>query len=407
MAATTAAVALSGGAATAAAAPGHPADRGSAVTKGPAEHTVAFEMTRVRVTELVTRAPDHAGNVTVRLADGGTLAIPAASKDLVMRRAAQQAKARPKDNAPGPCGTPWITLKEKTDKYPVALETGFRMDAPAFAYSWHVIIKGPNNYTDEYKAQGDLGSRKSWQGGYQSKKDQDEGLYTAEIDPTRSYVEFVNGDGKHEICRAAARRTQYLTKPKADCLKWAQANSGGGWIQNSSAPVPHRNRTDPTSPAGTRAGGARACLRWPLGEGSPASGDITGWKDAQDFVDKNPPGAAIARCHLIANTLGGKGQVRDGGQDNLVPCWQVGMNTGTPSMWTYERQVKQKVMAADMRPDDAVYYMVTPLYRDDASTIPTGVVMSAAVQRANGAQELMFTEGIPNTQARSGLNLGN
>ncbi|MFK8908557.1 DNA/RNA non-specific endonuclease [Streptomyces sp. YS-3] len=115
----------------------------------------------------------------------------------------------------------------------------------------------------------------------------------------------------------------------------------------------------------------------------------------------------LARCHLIAYILGGKGQVRDGGQDNLVPCWQVGMNTGTPSMRTYEEQVNNAVETTTMDPD-AVYYQVTPPYKDDASTIPTDVTMSAAVQRADGTQSVLPLTGVTNAKGNIGLlNLGN
>ncbi|MFG2287721.1 DNA/RNA non-specific endonuclease [Streptomyces sp. NPDC048595] len=360
-------------------------------------------MTTVRVTELVTRTPDHAGNVTVRLANGKTIPVPAANKDLVMRRAAQQAKAHLKDAGPRPCGVSWITLKEKANHHPVAIETGFNVDTKAIGYNWLATITGPNNYAREYAKRGNLALRYSWQGGDQSDKDEAEGFYTAHVDPGVSHVEFWNG----EICYAEAKDTRRLTKPKAACLKTAEANSGGGWILNSTQPVPHRNQTDPTSPAGARASGAQACLRVPLGKGSPASGDPTGWQDAQQFVATHSPGTAIARCHLIANVLGGKGQILDGGQTNLVPCWQVGMNTGTPSMRTYEKQVQDAVTAPTMGPDDAVFYQVTPLYKDGASTIPTGVTMSATVQRADGTQNLLFITSVPNTQASSGLNLGN
>ncbi|WP_331728545.1 DNA/RNA non-specific endonuclease [Streptomyces sp. NBC_00158] len=411
MAATAAAVAFSGGTATAASAPAHPADRGSAVTEGPTEHTITSKMTTVRVTELVTTTPDLAGDVTVRLADGKTIPIPAAHKDLVMRRAAQQAESRLKPAEPVPCGITWVRLKEKSNHHPFAMETGFDvLGGSAIGYRWLVTIKGPNNYAHEYTSQGNLALRGSWQGGYTSDKNQDEGLYTAEIDAGVSHFQFLNGD----ICVAEpARRTERLTKPKAACLKMMQANSGDGWILNSTQPVPHRNQTDPTGPAGTRAAGAQACLRKKLGDGSPASGDITGWQDAQTFARPYAaPGApapyGLARCHLIARILGGKGQTEDGGQSNLVPCWQVGMNTGTPSMRTYETEVKNAVDAATMGPDDAVYFQVTPLYRNDASTIPTGVTMSAAVQRADGTQSLLPITGVTNTKGNTGLlNLGN
>ncbi|MFK8909396.1 DNA/RNA non-specific endonuclease [Streptomyces sp. YS-3] len=409
MAATAAAVAFSGGTATAASAHTDRTDRGSAVTDGTTERTLTSKMTTVRVTELVTTTPDRAGNVTVRLANGKTVPIPAANKDLVMRRAAQQAKSQLKAAEPRPCGVTWVRLKEKTNHHPFAMETGFDvLGGEAIGYKWRVTIKGPDNYAHEYTSQGNLLLRGSWQGGYTSDKDQDEGLYTAEVDPGISHFQFVSG----ELCFAEpARRTERLTKPKAACLKMMQANSGDGWILNTTQPVPRRNQTDPASPAGTRAAGAQACLRKKLGDGSPASpgvGDITGWLDAQQFVATHSPGTTIARCHLIANILGGKGQVLDGGQNNLVPCWQVGMNTGTPSMRTYEKQVKDAVDAATMGPDDAVYYQVTPLYKNDASTIPTGVMMSAAVQRADGTQSVLPLTGVTNTHGTTGLfNLGN
>ncbi|MFI9206058.1 DNA/RNA non-specific endonuclease [Streptomyces sp. NPDC053048] len=363
-------------------------------------------MTTMRVTELVTGIPDHAGNVTVRLANGKTIPIPAANKDLVMRRAAQQAKTQLKAAEPRPCGSSWIKLREKrSNHHPVAIETGFNVETKAISYTWLATIKGPDNYAHEYTRRGNLAFRQSWQGGYDSDKDQADGLYTAIVDPAASHVQLLNGD----IClNMAARDTQRLSKPKAACLKTLQANSGAGWILNSTQPVPHRNRTDPTSPAADRAAGAQACLRRQLGTGSPASGDITGWQDALRFVAAHPPGAAIARCHLIANILGGKGQILDGGQANLVPCWQVGMNTGTPSMRTYEKQVQDKVAAPDMGPEDAVFYQVTPIYKDGDSTIPQSVIMSATVHRANGTQIPLFTTtSISNTQAASGLNLGN
>ncbi|WP_345983794.1 hypothetical protein [Streptomyces sp. DSS69] len=71
-----------------------------------------------------------------------------------------------------------------------------------------------------------------------------------------------------------------------------------------------------------RAETAQACLGAVTGAGTDASGDITGWLDAQDFARINSPSTSLARCHLIANILGGKGQILDGSQANPVPCWQ-------------------------------------------------------------------------------------
>ncbi len=414
VAATAAAIAFGGTSAAVAvpvAASAHPAasaDQASAVTKGGAGRTVTSKMTKVPVTKLVTSTPDRAGNVKVLLANGKTVPIPADDKDRVMRRAAQQAKVHPEGTVYGDCGSSYITLEEKSNRYPVAIRTGFKVDEPAVGYDWFATVYGPH-YTHEYTSGGDLFFDSSWDGGYQSDQNQAEGLYVAEVDPGASDAVLLTGD----VCFSGGPfDLAYLTVPKAACLN-AMPNgavtSGGGWISNTTAPVAHRNKTTtPPGPAGTRASAAQACLRKPLGKGSTATGDITGWQDAQKFVATVSPGTTIARCHLIANTLGGKGQIRDGGQNNLVPCWQVGMNTGTPSMRTYEAQVKTAVTAASMGPDDAVFYQVTPDYFDATSTIPYGVTMSATVERANGTTQSLFSNVfITNSQASSGFNLGN
>lgn len=135
--------------------------------------------------------------------------------------------------------------------------------------------------------------------------------------------------------------------PQASCLANPPAGalpSGDGWIRNTTEPVAHVNKTiTPIGPAGTRPTMAQACLGKKLGKGKEAAGDPTGWQDAQKFNQDNPPLVNQARCHLIANILGGPGKIRDGGQNNLVPCWQSGMNTGTPSMRTYEAEAQKMV----------------------------------------------------------------
>lgn len=203
-------------------------------------------------------------------------------------------------------------------------------------------------------------------------------------------------------------------QPQATCLKSrpdGALTSGNGWIANSSEPVSHVNKTTtPLGPAGTRAAKAQACLGAERGAGSDAEGDITGWQDAQLFALANQPGAQLARCHLIANVLGGKGGTGDGGPDNLVPCWQVGMNTGTPSMRSYEA-LAQKAITDNtaVGPNDAIFYQVTPHYQDGDSTIPLGVTMSATIERADGTTRPLFPDVyISNTRGNTGLfNLGN
>ena len=371
-------------------------------------HTTTLPMTKVRVIKQVTTNPDSAGNVKVLLANGKTVPVPATHIDLVMKRAAEQAKVTPNGTVTGDCGSSYITLKMKDDGHPVAIKTGFHVNDWAVAYDWFATINGPGNYLHEYSSSGSLDFENDWNGGYQSNNDEAEGLYEAAVDPGVSDALLWTGD----ICFSGGPiDAAYLVVPKPACLANQPGNavpSGDGWIANSTEPVPNRNKTTtPPDPAGLRASTAQACLRTALGTGSSATGDITGWQDAQIFVAANSPGTAIARCHLIANTLGGKGQILDGGQANLVPCWQVGMNTGTPSMRTYEARVKAWATFLT-GPNDAVYYEVTPNYKDSTSTIPDGVTMSATLELDNGFQYLLFQNVfIPNTQASSGLNLGN
>lgn len=196
-----------------------------------------------------------------------------------------------------------------------------------------------------------------------------------------------------------------LTNPPSGALP-----SGDGWIKNTTEAVAHVNKTiTPLGPAGTRPAMAQACLGKKLGKGKAATGDITGWQDAQKFNQDNPPATHQARCHLIARVLGGPGRIEDGGQNNLVPCWQVGMNTGTPSMRTFEYEAEKAVAASTFGSNDAIFYQVTPVFRDATSTIPVGVTMTASIERENGMTEPLFPNVfVPNTKANTGLlNLGN
>lgn len=199
------------------------------------------------------------------------------------------------------------------------------------------------------------------------------------------------------------------------CLNNAPSGSrrsGNGWIKNTTETVPHIRKTDTSSPAAERATVAQACLGKAYVKGTEATRSaITGWEDAQNFAGlPGVPTAGLARCHLIANVFGGTGQDDDGGQTNLVPCWQVGMNTGTPSMRTpCESDVVKELDADDFGPDDSIFYEVTPVYQNAESTIPVGVHMSGTLVRANGWSHPVFDDMyISNTQANTGLyNLGN
>lgn len=208
-----------------------------------------------------------------------------------------------------------------------------------------------------------------------------------------------------------------IAEPKAVCRQSTPAGaftSGNGWVKNTTEAVLHTDKnTTPKGPPGLRASAAQACLGTDTVEGTHAEGDITGWGDAAWFKSAHQQTAGLARCHLIAHILGGTGKKDDGGPANLVPCWQVGMNTGTPSMRTYEAMAQKSVKAVAkggiLGPNDAIFYQVTPEYHDSTSTIPHRVLMSARVERSDGTTQPLFPDVyIDNTQANTGLlNLGN
>ncbi|MFI7360924.1 DNA/RNA non-specific endonuclease [Streptomyces sp. NPDC050149] len=204
------------------------------------------------------------------------------------------------------------------------------------------------------------------------------------------------------------------TGPQTSCLNDTppvdSILNSGGWFWNTTESVPLVNQSDPAGGAGERPTRAQACLGRKTDGGKGTSSPITGWMDAEKFKTDNSLTYGLSRCHLIATVLGGRGNDAPT-RKNLVPCWQSGMNTGTPSMRTYETIAQNMIQGpiAIFGANDAVFYQVTPVYRDANSTIPVGVTMSANIERANGATEELFPNVyVTNTYTDTGLyNLGN
>ncbi|MFF3685975.1 hypothetical protein [Streptomyces sp. NPDC002187] len=80
-------------------------------------------------------------------------------------------------------------------------------------------------------------------------------------------------------------------------------------------------------------------------------------------------------------------------------------------MRTFESRTQDLIKGpiAGFGVNDAVFYQVTPGYKDANSTIPVGVTMHATIQRANGTTEELFPNvDVTNTLQNTGmLNLGN
>ncbi|MFF3215836.1 DNA/RNA non-specific endonuclease [Streptomyces sp. NPDC002886] len=196
---------------------------------------------------------------------------------------------------------------------------------------------------------------------------------------------------------------------RANCLTTPKGRpSGDGWILNTDKPVTSRNKTATVPSTVTiapfRAEKAEACLTNKLGDdGDVANGDIAGWEDAKLRVAYG----SLARCHLVAKQLGGRGS-KQGDWNNLVPCYQLGLNTKGVSMVRYEQRVRKEVTKLSRGSGLAVHYEVTPHYLHDDSTIPTSVTMTARVELPNGASWPVFYEiELENTPYGGGPNLGN
>ncbi|MFJ6831990.1 DNA/RNA non-specific endonuclease [Streptomyces sp. NPDC091209] len=206
------------------------------------------------------------------------------------------------------------------------------------------------------------------------------------------------------------------TGPQASCLNdpapFNSLPNSDGWFLNTKEAVPLINKSEPADGSGYRPTRAQACVGLNVKEGTDTSNPVTGMKDAVEYAKTNNLTYDQSRCHLIPKVLGGKGTSKRT-RFNLVPCWQVGMNTGTPSMRTYEKMAEDLVKGNDpnrvLGTNDAIFYQVTPVYNDATSTIPVGVTMSAYIERANGTTEELFPNVyVTNTHGNTGLyNLGN
>jgi hypothetical protein len=160
-----------------------PAVRARAV--GGAGGAVTAPMSIVRVARLVTTRPNRAGQVEVQLVNGAIVAIPAADKNLVMRRAAQDAKAAgtagPDGKVNGSCGSSWIYLYDKSDDHPVRIVTGFHVNTGAVAYGWQATITGPQRTRIRFSASGKLAFRTTWQANSSSARNYPRGDYSAAV----------------------------------------------------------------------------------------------------------------------------------------------------------------------------------------------------------------------------------
>jgi glutamyl endopeptidase len=177
-----------------------------------ADVAMTAPMTIVRVARLVTSAPDRVGQVEVQLVDGAIVAIPAADKNLVMRRAAQDARPpRPDGKVNGNCGSSWIYLYDKANDHPERIVTGFHVNTGAIAYYWQATITGPQRTDLRFTASGTLALRTMWQANSSTTLDYPQGDYSAAVSKS-SYALLWTGS----LCTSAGPTAKaFLTSPDA------------------------------------------------------------------------------------------------------------------------------------------------------------------------------------------------
>jgi hypothetical protein len=191
----------------------------------------------------------------------------------------------------------------------------------------------------------------------------------------------------------------FPTPPRADCTAsppaGAQVRPGGSWIVNTSGPS-------------GRAGRGSACLKAPLAKNATSPRVLpVGMAHAWAIATRaGAPTSTVARCHIVGAQLGGANDR----QDNLVPCWQSGVNvadvTNPQGMTGFEGRAAQRISS---RPAETMEYVVDPVYRSGASTVPFMFTMLAITFAPDGAVTSVDFHQLANERVvnRRVVNLGN
>jgi glutamyl endopeptidase len=228
------------------------APRQSAGTGGTAPMTI------VPVARLLTSRPDKAGRVEVQLVNGAVVAIPAADKNLVMRRAAADARAAGPDGIKhGSCGSSWIYQYEKSDDHPIKIETGFKVKTAAVAYGWSYTVKGPAGWGVTFSKSGTLALRHRWSNTYNTPEDFPAGTYKAAVSSSSDAL-LVTG----AICYSLGPTAKNHLSSPDEPVSWSLSTSSpipvsSGPAAPSSGAVGHAHRSANTVVSGFagRAGG--------------------------------------------------------------------------------------------------------------------------------------------------------
>jgi hypothetical protein len=138
----------------------------TAVVGSPATATAApDEGSTVRVSvpmmhyRIVGRgAPQPDGQTEITLSNGVAVRVPTD----VAEQAPVSTDVGPMNEVPGDCGVSYIYIREKSNGYPIHVQTGFKLNRDAWAYQWVFQVRGPQNYRDTVEKSGNLAARPNW-----------------------------------------------------------------------------------------------------------------------------------------------------------------------------------------------------------------------------------------------------
>lgn len=160
----------------------------------------AVSMSVAHPVSVLDTQPDSTGHVRVAFSDGSVVSVPAVDVPKVKNRIdALHRNVQPDNTVPGPCGTSYITLSERSDGYPVHMDTGFKLSGGrrATSYAWSAWIQGApgTGYSYDYHASGDLDFRDHWDGHHTSGRAYPRAPYAAGVNTgVHSYALLDNGD---------------------------------------------------------------------------------------------------------------------------------------------------------------------------------------------------------------------